>query len=147
MHTLTKRNKLLWAVIACFAGVIIYLVAVNVLHDQEKEAPIWIAHWTTAFHQCHSLDDIRALSKKSGRSIYTRTFTDGSWVAAVNEYNCSDGAGFNAAVFYDNTGSVRVDRSHHFCGSEGLGAELSRLSAASLRNFYLELPCHLSESQ
>jgi len=147
MQNPSRKRKLLWAALACFAGVVIYVVASNVIYDPKKEAPIWIAHWTATFRQCHSLEDIRALSARARRFVYTRTFADGSWVAAVNEYACTDGAGFDAAVFYDSTGRVQVDRSHHFCGFEGLGADLSRVSATSLHDFYLGLPCHLSEPQ
>jgi hypothetical protein len=117
------------------------------MHDPEKEAPLWITHWSAALRQCHSLEEIHALSVKANRSIYTRNLPDGSWVAAVNEYNCSDGAGFNTAVFCDSTGRIQVDRSHHFCGFEGLNADLSRVTATSLRDFYTALPCRLTESR
>jgi hypothetical protein len=127
--------------------VFICLVAVKVASSPEKEARVWISHWAAAFRQCHSLGEIDALSAKERRPIYTRRFPDGFWVAAVNEYNCSAGAGFNAAVFYDSTGRVQVDRSHHFCGFEGLESDLARISATSFGGFYAGLPCHLVESR
>ena len=130
----------------CVIGVVIYVVASSVMYNPKKEAPIWIDHWITTFRQCHSLGDIQALSKRVGFEIYTRTFQDGSWVAAANEWACSSGAGFDAAVFYDNTGRVLIDTSHHFCGGEGLYAECNRVSATSLNNFYAGLPCKLTES-
>ena len=146
MHNPSRKRKLLLVALACFAGVVIYVVAFNVMYDPNKEAPIWIANWTATFRQCHSLEDVNALSKRPGmRWIYTRTFADGSWVAAVNEYACTDGAGFDAAVFYESAGKVQVDRSHHFCGAEGLDADLSRISATSLHGFYAGLPCHFTE--
>jgi hypothetical protein len=142
-----RNRKLIWLALACFAGVFICILAVNITHNPEREAPIWIAHWTAEFQQCHSLENIGALSVRTRRSIYTRTFADGSWVAAVNEYACTDGAGFDAAIFYDSTGRVQVDRLHHFCGFEGLSADLSRVSATSLHDFYAGLPCHFTESR
>ena len=147
MQNPPRKRKLLWLTLACFVGLVIYVVAFNVRYDPKKEAPIWIAHWTDTFRQCHSLDDIHALSKRVGFEIYTRSFSDGTWVAAVCEWDCTDGAGFNAAVFYDNGGKVHVDRSHHFCGGESLYAECGRVSATSLHDFYAGLPCHFTEPQ
>jgi hypothetical protein len=147
MKNPTGKKKLLWLSLVCFVGVVLYILAVNITHNPERDAPIWIAHWTAEFRQCHSLADISALSTRARRSVYSRTFPDGSWVAAVNEYACTDGAGFDAAVFYDSTGRVQVDRSHHFCGFEGLDADLSRVSATSLHDFYAGLPCHFTESR
>jgi hypothetical protein len=141
----TRRRRLVLVALACFVGVLIYVLAVNLTRNPEGDAPLWIDHWTAELRQCHSLAEISALSTRAQRSVWTRTFPDGSWVAAVNEYACADGAGFDAAVFCDSTGRVQVDRSHHFCGFEGLDACLSRVSAKSLHEFYAGLPCHFTE--
>jgi hypothetical protein len=146
MQNPLRKRKLLCIALACVVGVVIYVMASSAMYDPKKEAPIWIDHWTTTFRQCHSLDDIHALSKQVRFEIYTRTFSDGSWVAAANEWNCTDGAGFDAAVFYDSTGRVMTDTSHHFCGGEGLYAECNRVSATSLHDFYAGLPCKFTES-
>lgn len=147
MKNPTQKRKLIWVASVCVAGIIVCILLRSVTYNPQKEAPLWIAHWTAEFRQCHSLADINALSARTHRSIYTKTFPDGSWVAAVNEYACTDGAGFDAAVFYDSSGRAQVDRSHHFCGFEGLDADLSRVSAISLRDFYADLPCHFTEAQ
>jgi hypothetical protein len=64
----------------------------------------------------------------------------------MSEHSCSSGAGFDATIFYDSSGAVRVDRTHHFCGIEGLQSELGSVAATSLADFYTGLhQCQLAK--
>ena len=89
---------------------------------------------------CESYADAQRVAQ------FARKFSDGTWVAVISEHACSSGAGFDATIFYDSSGIMRVDKTHHFCGTEGLENELSRVTASTLREFYAGLPdCKLAQ--
>jgi hypothetical protein len=138
-----RKSKLPWLILG---GAMVFIVAMLVRVPMAKEAKAakWSAFWSEQFRRCHTLAEVQALARPE--LIYTRTFPDGSWVAAKNEWDCTDGAGFDAAIFYDSTSRLQVDRLHHFCGFEGLEGELRGISATSLRDFYAALQqCQLKE--
>src|SRR5438105_3117562 len=125
LSTFKHRPKFRWfiAALGCLAvlGVVLPLFS-----SRDARASHFVSVQSERLRKCHALPEAQRVAQ------FTRSFSDGSWVAAISEHSCSSGAGFDATVFYDSTGIVRVDRSHHFCGLEGLQSELRGVTAISL---------------
>src|SRR5436309_133640 len=101
-----KNPMMLWFIIAA-AILLAGVVVVPDILSPERRASRWVSHWSEQFHRCHSLRDIHSLPKSERPDlIITKTFSDGAWVAVVSEHDCTDGAGFDAAVFYDSRGTI-----------------------------------------
>jgi hypothetical protein len=130
--------------IHCFlgagAGLLVAGLAIPLLASRDARASRFVSSTSAALRACHGLEETQHVAQ------FMRTFSDGTWVAAISEHSCSSGAGFEATVFYDTTGAVWVDRTHHFCGVEGLQSELSSFVAPTLRDFYAGLhQCQLAQ--
>jgi hypothetical protein len=109
------------------------------LGNREAKASCFVASNGALLRSCRDLKEAQRVAQ------FTRKFSDQTWVAAISEHSCSSGAGFDATVFYDSKGVVRVDRAHHFCGVEGLQSELNRVAANTLPDFYAGLQqCQLA---
>jgi hypothetical protein len=68
--------------------------------------------------------------------VSVRTFPSGEWYVATCEHACCSGAGFDATVIRDSTGAIYADKTHTFCGVEGMAEDLSYIKADSLAEFY-----------
>jgi hypothetical protein len=99
----------------------------------ERRKAAFIQEWSDRFRILQELPSIERLP------VFTRTFPNGEWVAAICEHACCSGRGFNATVVYDSEGVVRVNRTHCYCGMEALMSEMGDLPAESLVEFYREL--------
>jgi len=133
------RSKLRW-LIAAISGLVVLGFVLPLFFSRDARTSHFVSARSKRFRTCRTLPDAEHVAP------FTRGFSDGSWVAAVSEHSCSSGAGFDATVFYDSRGIIRVDRSHHFCGVEGLESELRQVAATSLADFYRGLQqCQLTQ--
>jgi len=99
----------------------------------------FVDRWAGLFRGCNGLASVESLSNREAKgALYIREFADGEWVAVSSECSCT-GAGFDASVFYDSTGAIYSDTTHHFCGYEGLCGELNGIDASGLDDFYMAL--------
>ena len=120
------------AVCALVVGVVVPLVQGPPIMD-------FVNHWGTLFAQCNSTNDLAQLPEIEQPDLVF-TFDNGEWVAVASEYACGSGAGFNATVFGDSNDDVMYQTNHHFCGFEGLSAELGKSEGTSIVDFYAALP-------
>jgi hypothetical protein len=131
-----RKALIVTAAMGCVAALSM-IVALG-SHSGER-ASRFVATQSQRLRACRTLPEVRQVAD------FTRTFPDGSWVAAVSEHACCSGAGFNATVFYDSSGGIRVDQTHAFCGTEGLQGELNQIAGNSLAAFYAGLhQCQLA---
>lgn len=138
-HSTAKdRSKFRWfiAVLGCL---VVLGFVLPLFFSRDARASHFVSAQSERLRTCRTLPEVQRVAQ------FTRSFSDGSWVAAISEHSCSSGAGFDATVFYDSTGVVREERSHHFCGSEGLENELGRVAANSVTEFYGALQLQLAE--
>lgn len=105
-----------------------------------QRAKRFITHWAVLFSQCNSLADVESIAQEERPDlIWMREFENGEWVIARTEHACTSGAGFDATVFRDSSGSILYQTTHHFCGYEGLCGDLRRAGATNLVQFYASL--------
>jgi|GEM_PF-4153282 len=95
---------------------------------------VLIREWAERLRAVPSLAAAQQLAKKE--PVYVRTFSSGEWDVATCEHSCCSGAGFDAKVIRDSTGAIYADKTHTFCGAEGMAEDLSYIQADSLAEFY-----------
>jgi hypothetical protein len=66
--------------------------------------------------------------------IFRRVFTDRSWIM-LRSQSVAGGSQFDATISLDSNGSI-FWTTHAFSGYEGLGEEVSRIRADSIKEFY-----------
>lgn len=66
--------------------------------------------------------------------IFRRVFTDRSWIM-LRSQSVAGGSQFDATISLDSDGSI-FWTDYAFSGYEGLGEEVSRVSAGSIKEFY-----------
>ena len=96
--------------------------------QRRKEA--FINDWSRRLSAAHTLDRIKPLG------IYTRTFPNSEWVAAICQHSCCSGSGYDATVIYDSLGVTRIDRSYTFCGMVTLSTDMDKVPAQSTHELY-----------
>jgi hypothetical protein len=139
-NSASKRSQKLRWIILFVVCLIVAGFVLPLLLNRDTQASDFISKQSARIRQCKTLQD----SEQAAH--FTRSFSDGTWVAVMSEHACSSGAGFDATVFYDSENIVRFDKLHHFCGLEGLHNELTKISADSLREFYTRLTnCQLAQ--
>jgi hypothetical protein len=66
--------------------------------------------------------------------IFRKVFTDRSWII-LRSQSVAGGSQFDATISLDSNGSI-FWTNHAFSGYEGLGEEVSRIRADSIKEFY-----------
>lgn len=121
---------------------VLILIALSVIIKHlfaEKRAMRFINNWGNNFMQCNTIEDVQLIPQEERPDlIWVKQFNNGEWVIARNEHACS-GTGFDATIFRDSTGVIYYQTAHHYCGYEGLCAELSAVKGTNLVQFYAGL--------
>jgi len=104
----------------------------------EHRARQFIDHWAKRLGDCTPDTVHRLPPSERPDLIYVRQFENGEWLLARGAHACA-GGDFDATVFRDSAGTIHHQRTHHFCGYEGLSGELDAIAAKSLSQFYRQL--------
>lgn len=136
---MTKKLKIIPSLFLVLAIVVLFAgFAVPYLANRRVEQ--FVGHWGPLFAEHQDLQGLQQIDAADRPDlIYIRHFDSGEWIAARTEYSCTDGAGFDATVFLDSSGSIHYQTGYNFCGYEGLCGELNGIPATSLPQFYAGL--------
>ena len=101
----------------------------------EKHRNEYFSFWINHFGSCDSIVDINNLpSDLRPDLIVTRSFPDGSWLAAVTT-SIDDHRSFDAAMLYDSKREAFAF-SESFSGYEALHFEINNINGDTLKEFY-----------
>ena len=123
--------------IIVFALCAIVVVGLVTPHLAFIHQPRFVRHWSQQFRGIDSLD--AAKSFEESERVFVRAFSSGEWLIATCEHSCCSGAGFDATVIRDSTGTIYTDTTHTFCGIEDMTSAFAQISAETLSAFYPRL--------
>src|SRR5687768_6937866 len=99
---------------AVVAIALIIAAGFSFAYQRRAQRPhVFIQHWSERFRR---LDDLVAAKQvEQTTSAVVRTFSSGEWLIATCEHACCGGAGYNATVIRDSSGSIYSETTHTFC--------------------------------
>lgn len=102
---------------------------------KNKHRNEYLSFWIDKLKSCKTVQEVKSLPEDLRPDlIVTRSFSDGSWLAAVTT-SMDQRRNFNAALLYDSKGKA-FSFTKTFSGYEGLHCEINNIKGETLTEFY-----------
>ena len=127
-------RRIILVILVIFVAIVGWRAIDSVLFI-EKHRNEYFSFWIDHFGSCDSISEIKNLpSDLRPDLIVTRSFPDGSWLAAVTT-SMDDYRSFEAAMLYDSTRAAFAF-SESFSGYIALDFEINSIKSDTLKEFY-----------
>jgi len=127
-------KKIIISVVIILCAVVAWRIFDAVIF-KDKHRNEYLSFWVDKLKTCKTVQDVKNLPDNLRPDlIVTRTFSDGSWLAAVTT-SMDQNRNFNAALFYDSKGNA-FNATKTFSGYEGLHWKINKIKGDTLTEFY-----------